>query len=113
MAHGHRGNKLKKLPSVPNFVVCAFLCPFGGALQAFGDIVLARFFKILAARKSILPKTLTVVVSECVLIGNDPCFHCLNHEVDHLAVDAVEVVPPVAFHQMIGGLYVNRSFRVH
>ena len=112
-AYSHRVDKLQKVPGVPDFVVRSFLCPHCCAAQTLRDIVLAHFLEILAARKNIVPETLTVIVFECGPISDDPCLHSLNHEVDYLAVDAVEVVPSVAFHQMIGGLYVNRGFRVH
>ena len=93
---------LQKLPGVPNLVVLPYSGPLGRTVQSLGDVILAHVFKILVLRKNVLPKTSPVIGLERGRIGSDPRFHCLNHEVNSIAIDAVEV-PPVERGQIIGG----------
>ena len=111
LAYGRRFDTLQEVPGVMDLVVGSFLRLLGGASQSFGDILFAYFFKISVAGESTLPKTLTVIALECFAVRYDPCFHCLNHEVDPPAFDPLKV-PSVTTRQMIDGFRVDRRFRI-
>ena len=96
---------------MPDFVVSALLRFLGGASETVSNLLLARFLKIQVAGESIRPKTLTIIGSERVSVGDTPRFHCLNHKVDPLAVDALDV-PSVTIRQMIDGSRADRVFRI-
>ena len=104
---------LKKLPGMPDFMVFPSLRPLGCTAQSLLDVAFTHFFKILMPRQNVLPKTFPVIGLERSSICNDPRFHCLNHQVNPVAVDVVEV-PPVKRGQMLGrGRLVYLTFGVH
>ena len=106
-------NALKKVSSVMNLVVLPFLCSLGCAIQRLRNVVFVHFFKILVMRKSIPLETLLVISAERVRISDDPCFHCLNHEMNNVVANAVEI-PSVSFRQMVGWIHcAYRIFGIH
>ena len=74
-----------------NLVVLPFLCILGCAVQRLRDVDLVHFFKIRVTRKSILLETLLVIGAERIRVRDDPCFHCLNHQMNDVVATTTTV----------------------
>ena len=58
-------------------------------------------------------ETLSIIRGERFRIGDNPCFHCLNHEVDLVVVHTVEI-PSVSLRQMLSRRRCfYRTFRIY
>ena len=96
-----------------NLVVLPFLCILGCAVQRLRDVDLVHFFKIPVTRKSILLETLLVIGAERIRVRDDPCFHCLNHQMNDVVVNTVEI-PSVSCRQVVGWVHcAYRIFGIH
>ena len=91
MADSYWIHALQELSGMLDLMVSPSLRFSGCTIQSLRNILLARLFKILTLRESILLKTLPVVSPERGRIGNDPRLHCLHHEVDSIIGNALEV----------------------
>ena len=100
---------LKELSGVMNLVILPLSCFPGCAVQRLREVALVHIFKIRVTRKCVHDETLLVVGAERIRIRDDPCFHCLNHEMNGIIVNAAEV-PSVSCRQMVGR--VRRAYRI-
>ena len=112
-AYGCRIDALQEMSGVSDLVVASFLRMSSREVQCLRDIAFAHVFEILLARKSVLAKVPSVVRAERIRISDDPRFHCLDHEVDQVGVDAVKI-PSISRRQVAGrSRDTDRAFRIH
>ena len=98
---------------MPDFVVSALLRTLGRSIQSALDIVLVYGLKVLMARKGARPEVLSVVPAQLASIGDNPGFHGLNHEVDRVVVDTVNI-PSISRHQVrCRRRRIDWAFRIH
>ena len=109
-----RVNPCQQSRRIANFVIFLFLCLRRGTGQSVLDRCFPDPFEVLNSGKGAFQKVLTKVGRYGCGVSCNPCFHCLDHEMDRVLADPCQA-PSIAMSEM--GLWRKRIgdwlLRVH